>query len=88
MPERDDLYARCNQRFKHMIKEGALDEVRAFLHTPLPENLPVMKTLGLRELMSHLKGEISLEEAIRKAQQTTRNYAKRQMTWFRHQWSY
>ncbi len=51
----------------------------------LPDNLPIMKTIGVRELAAYLRGECTLEMAIEKCQIATRNYAKRQMTWFRHQ---
>lgn len=88
MPERDLLYAACNQRFLSMMERGVLSEVEKFMELGLEEDLPVMKTLGLRELASHLKHDLSLDDAITRAQQTTRNYAKRQVTWFRHQWPF
>ncbi len=85
LPERDRLYAACDGRFQAMIAAGALDEVRAFRTLGLDPALPVMKALGLRELAAHLAGEIDLISAVASAQQATRNYAKRQCTWFRHQ---
>jgi len=85
LPPRDKLYAACDQRFLRMIEEGAVHEVEQFLTRKLDPDLPAMKTLGLREIAAHLRGEISLDEAIAKAQQATRNYAKRQYTWFRNQ---
>jgi tRNA dimethylallyltransferase len=85
-PPRDQLYAACNTRFAQMIHHGAIDEVRAFLTRNLDPALPAMKTIGLREIAAHLRGEISIDAAIAKAQQATRNYAKRQVTWFRRQW--
>jgi len=85
VPTRDPLYATCDRRFEKMVDLGALDEVRRFVALGLPMDLPVNKALGLPELRAHLVGELPLEEAIAAAQQTTRNYAKRQLTWFRNQ---
>jgi len=86
MPDRANLYAACDARFIKMIERGALDEVRRLVQSNLDLDLPSMKILGVPELAAHLRGEITLDEAIAKAQQATRNYAKRQMTWFRNQW--
>lgn len=86
IPQRDKLYAACDQRFHKMIEQGAVEEAKTFLERGLDPSLPAMKTVGLREIGSYLKGEITLDEAIAKAQQMTRNYAKRQLTWFRNQW--
>ena len=86
MPDRDKLYAACDARFLKMIEGGALEEVRALLALGLDPDLPSMKILGVPELASHLRGDCSLDEAIAKAQQFTRNYAKRQTTWFKNQW--
>jgi len=83
MPERDALYRACDARFHRMLNEGALDEARRFVLAP--DGLPVLRALGLKELISHLKGEMGLERAIGLAQAATRHYAKRQVTWFRHQ---
>jgi tRNA dimethylallyltransferase len=89
MPPREDLYAACDGRFVAMVADGVLDEVAALRKRAAAEQLdpglPVLKALGYPELASHLSGEISLEAAIVAAQQQTRRYAKRQMTWFRHQ---
>lgn len=86
MPPRDLLYEQCDNRFKVMLEAGALEEAKAFLARGLAADLPAMKTLGLRELAAHLEGRLGLKEATQKAQQMTRNYAKRQLTWFRNQW--
>jgi len=86
MPQRDKLYAACDARFLKMIEGGALDEVRALLARALDPEWPSMKILGVPELAAHLRGDCSLDESIAKAQQSTRNYAKRQCTWFRNQW--
>ncbi len=84
-PDRPALYARCDARMAAMIEAGALDEVRALLARGLDPVLPAMKAVGLRELAAHLRGETSLDEAVAAAQQETRRYAKRQLTWFRNQ---
>lgn len=84
-PRRDWLYRRCDARFARMLAHGARDEAAAILGLDLDPGLPAMKTLGLRDLMDHLRGTIGLLAAKARAQQATRNYAKRQTTWFRHQ---
>ena len=84
-PERDQLYARVDARLEAMARGGALDEVRALMARGLRKDLPVMKAVGVREFARHLAGEAPLEEALQEAQQATRNYAKRQLTWFRNQ---
>ncbi|MCC9620166.1 tRNA (adenosine(37)-N6)-dimethylallyltransferase MiaA [Thalassospira sp. MA62] len=85
MPPRDILYDRCNRRFDLMIKQGAIDEVRGLMAQNLPDTAPVMKAVGVRELAAYLAGETDLETAKMKSQRETRRYAKRQLTWFRHQ---
>jgi tRNA dimethylallyltransferase len=85
MPPRPALYAACDARFAAMVSSGALDELRALLDRQLSADLPVMKAVGVPELGRHLAGELSLAEAVRLGQQATRRYAKRQVTWFRHQ---
>lgn len=85
LPPRAALYAACDARFRAMVDAGALEEVRALLDLGLDPALPVMKAVGVAELASHLAGEAALDEAIARAQQATRNYAKRQMTWLRTQ---
>jgi tRNA dimethylallyltransferase len=85
LPERKERYAACDSRFLAMLAHGALDEVKALLSRNLDPDLPAMKIIGVRELGSYLRGEVSREDAVAKAQQATRNYAKRQMTWFRNQ---
>lgn len=84
-PPREELYTACDRRFLRMIEQGAIEEVRNFLTRGLSPELPAMKTIGVREIGAYLRGEIALDEAIAKAQQATRNYAKRQLTWFRNQ---
>lgn len=84
-PPRAILYAACDRRFLDMMAAGALDEVRRLLALRLDPSLPVMKALGVPHLARHLAGEMTLEEAVAAAQQATRRYAKRQMTWLRTQ---
>ena len=85
LPDRDTLYARCDARFVAMVAQGALEEVEALAARGLDPQLPIMRALGVAPLMAYLQGEISLDEAIALGQQQTRNYAKRQYTWFRNQ---
>ena len=84
-PPREMLYARCDGRLEAMIEAGALEEVRILINRGLKPTAPVMKAVGVRELAAHLAGELTLAEAVALAQQETRRYAKRQMTWFRNQ---
>jgi tRNA dimethylallyltransferase len=85
MPPREQLYAACDARFLRMIEAGALDEVATLANRRLDPGLPAMKAVGIPELLRHLHGEIPLQTAVLAGQQATRRYAKRQMTWFRHQ---
>jgi tRNA dimethylallyltransferase len=79
------LYSAIDRRFEQMLEAGALGEVAALLELGLPDNLPAMKAVGVRELAAHCRGEIELAEAAGLAKQASRRYAKRQMTWFRKQ---
>ena len=85
LPPRKWLYARCDERFAHMIDAGAVTEVEALLARQLNPNLPVMRAIGVPELSRYLLGDTSLDDAIAAGQQATRRYAKRQYTWFAHQ---
>ena len=85
MPERKALYSICDQRFLKFVEQGAVEEARAFDFITASPELPASKTLGLLELIKYTKGELELSDAIEQAQRTTRRYAKRQLTWFRHQ---
>jgi tRNA dimethylallyltransferase len=85
MPDRARLYAACDGRFLAIMAAGGLDEARRVGALGLDPSLPAMKALGLRELLAHLAGALPLAAAVAAAQQATRNYAKRQVTWFRHQ---
>jgi tRNA dimethylallyltransferase len=84
-PDRAVLRARIDARFVAMTGAGALDEVAALQARALDPMLPVMRAHGVPGLLAHLRGEVSLDEAIRRGQADTRAYAKRQFTWFRHQ---
>ncbi|MFT3998409.1 MAG: tRNA (adenosine(37)-N6)-dimethylallyltransferase MiaA [Asticcacaulis sp.] len=86
-PDRDWLYARCDRRFDLMLDTGAMDEVRALMDTGLQPDWPILRVLGLPELWAHLKGEMTLAAARDLATQKTRNYAKRQTTFFNNQFA-
>ena len=88
LPPRDDLYRACDARFGAMIAAGAMAEIAALASRDLPPDRPILKALGVPELLRYHAGQIDLEPAIALAQRATRNYAKRQMTWFRHQIPY
>jgi len=87
LPPRDRLYAACDRRFELMMERGALAEARAALDLYGAAILeqPGGKALGFADLAAVLAGRMELDTAIAAAQQATRNYAKRQTTWFRHQ---
>lgn len=84
-PDRDWLVERIHQRFRLMVEAGAVEEVEALLKQDLARSLPAMKALGVPELGRYLAGDMSLEEAIEAAAIKSRQYAKRQSTWFRQQ---
>ncbi|MBX7146846.1 MAG: tRNA (adenosine(37)-N6)-dimethylallyltransferase MiaA [Alphaproteobacteria bacterium] len=85
LPERAVLYKFSEQRLRFMIENGGLEEAKAIDNLNINYEHPLMKTLGLKELITYLHHSISFEDAILKASQRTRNYIKRQYTWFRHQ---
>ncbi|HEY8591331.1 MAG TPA: tRNA (adenosine(37)-N6)-dimethylallyltransferase MiaA [Sphingomicrobium sp.] len=85
LPPRDWLYARCDERFRRMVDEGAVAEVERLLARGLDPDLPVMRAIGVPEIVAYLRREWTLDEAIAAGQQATRRYAKRQYTWFAHQ---
>lgn len=84
-PDRAELVGRIEQRFDGMIEAGALGEVEAISALGLDPALPAMKAIGVPELGAALAGEISMAEAIERSKIATRQYAKRQSTWFRNQ---
>jgi tRNA dimethylallyltransferase len=84
-PDRNWLRRRIDTRFEDMIRAGALEEARALGERRLDPALPIMRAHGVPALLRHLRGEITLDEAVAIGQADTRRYAKRQFTWFRHQ---
>jgi len=86
-PDRETLYERCNLRFDMMLEEGALEEVRNLMSKDLDPSLPAMRALGVPSLVNIIKGEQKPEAAIEDAKMQTRRFAKRQLTWFRNQFS-
>jgi tRNA dimethylallyltransferase len=85
MPEREELNRSIGARFDAMIAAGALEEVRLLAERNLDRELPAMKAHGVPWLIRHLRGEIGLADAAQAAKRETRQYTKRQLTWFRHQ---
>jgi tRNA dimethylallyltransferase len=84
-PERDELARRIGARFDAMIEAGAIEEVRALMARDLDPSLPAMKAHGVPWLIRQLRGEITLAQAVEGAKRDTRQYTKRQETWFRNQ---
>ncbi|WP_292022589.1 MULTISPECIES: tRNA (adenosine(37)-N6)-dimethylallyltransferase MiaA [unclassified Brevundimonas] len=84
-PDRARLYDNCDRRVDQMMDQGVLAEVRALMQRNLNPALPAMKAVGLRELAAHLSGVTDPPTAVAALKQATRNYAKRQLTWFRNQ---
>ena len=82
---RELLYKNCNWRFAKMFENGAVEEVKKLLETSVTEQMQITKTLGFYEIADFLAQKISAQDAIKIASQKTRNYAKRQLTWFRNQ---
>ena len=84
-PDRGELASRIDARFDAMIEAGAIEEVRALMARSLDPSLPAMKAHGVPWLIRQLKDEITLAEAAEGAKRDTRQYTKRQATWFRNQ---
>lgn len=85
LPERPWLYERCDRRFAAMLELGAVTEVEALLARGLDPAAPVMRAIGVPEIAGYLRGDWSRDQALARGAQATRNYAKRQYTWLRHQ---
>jgi tRNA dimethylallyltransferase len=85
LPPRDQVHARCDQRFETMMSDEGLEEVRSLLGRNLNPLLPVMRAIGVREIAAYLRGEKSRDEALEAGRIATRQYAKRQYTWFSRQ---
>lgn len=85
LPSREWLRDRCDRRFTAMIDEGAIAEVEALLDRRLDPGLPVMRAIGVPDIVDHLAGRIDHATMLARASAATRQYAKRQYTWFRQQ---
>ena len=83
LPDRKKNYDIVNSRFISMIDKGAVEEVKKLLTLHLNSSLPIMRAHGVPEISKYLSSKCSLDESIEKAQQVTRNYVKRQLTWWR-----
>ena len=82
-PLRKNIYDNVNYRFKKMLKSGAIEEVEKLLSLNLDESLPVMRAHGVPEISNYLNKKSTLEECTVRGQQVTRNYVKRQLSWWR-----
>ena len=83
--ERAELDCRIDARVHAMVDAGLVDEVRGLLRAGVPYDAPAMSATGYREIVEHVEGRSSLDEAIARIQLATRQYARRQLTWFRNQ---
>ncbi len=83
--DRDNLYRRIEERVDRMLEEGLVEEVRALMARGCRRDMVSMQGLGYKEILDHLAGEITLEEAVYRIKQGTRHFAKRQLTWFRRE---
>lgn len=81
--ERQELYKRINERTQKMFDDGLVDEVRSLLDSGVSRNAQAMLGIGYKETLEYIDGKITLEETINKISQATRNFAKRQFTWYR-----
>jgi tRNA dimethylallyltransferase len=85
LPERAELYARLDARTERMFAGGLVAEVRGLLRGGVPARAKAFEAVGYAQALRVARGELVEAEAVRATQQATRNYAKRQMTWFRHE---
>jgi len=85
LPPRGWLHARCDVRLEKIFSDEGIEEVRLLLERRLPALAPVMRAIGVREIAAFLRGEMSRDQALAAARIATRQYAKRQYTWFRRQ---
>lgn len=81
---RDILYERINQRVEAMVAQGLEEEVRNALNSGVSQNALSMTSLGYRQMIQYINGEITFDKAVSLIQRDTRHFAKRQLTWFRH----
>ena len=85
LPPREWLHSRCNARFETMLEQGAIEEVEALRARRLDPSLPAMRAIGVRDIIDWIEGHSLRVDMIERSQAATRQYAKRQYTWFRHQ---
>lgn len=86
LPDRAWLAERCDRRLGAMFDDGAIEEVESLLQrSDIPANAPVRRAIGVSEIAAFIDGSLDREEALERAQAATRQYAKRQYTWLRHQ---
>lgn len=85
VPQRNMLHKTCNERFVQMLEQGAVEEIEAFSKLDNSSESQLTRALGYKDLSNYISGNITLEKAIELSQAQTRQYAKRQLTWFRHQ---
>ena len=85
LPPRDWLYERCDRRFEKMLSDEGIEEVRSLLARGLNPMLPALRAIGVREIAALLRGELTWAEALEAGRTATRQYAKRQYTWFSRQ---
>jgi tRNA dimethylallyltransferase len=85
VPDRQTLYDSLDQRFHIMLTQGGFEEAENLFALDLPETLPAMKAVGVKQLLDFQRGRITYDIAITNAKRDTRRYAKRQLTWLRHQ---
>jgi len=83
--EREELYRRINERVEKMFRKGIIEEVRKLLALDYSEKCPPFSAIGYKEVLSFVKGETSLEEAKRLMKKNTKEYARRQLMWLRHE---
>ena len=81
--DRQTLYRRIDRRVEKMLEDGLLEEIRGLLAEGIPEKCTAMQAIGYKEFVAALRGERTVREAAAQVQQASRNYAKRQLTWFR-----
>lgn len=85
LPERSMLYERCDRRFEAMMSEEGVAEIHSLLERDLNPMLPAMRAIGVREIAAYIRGGLTREEALAAGRTATRQYAKRQYTWFSRQ---
>lgn len=85
LPPRDWLNARCDERFENMFSDEGLAEISSLLKRSLPPLAPIMRAIGVPEIAACLRGELDRAQALAAGKTATRQYAKRQYTWFRRQ---